>query len=365
MKKAGLKKAHILFRKKKFPEVIRYLEPQVFMHRENFNFFYLLGISCLYTGDYGGAHTYLKRAAQLKPEDSNTLLGLAAIHLRRNNTEEALRLWLEILESDPGNPTAKRGMQYVRKYAGKDSIPDIAAAGKEERFFPNPPPDTSKIVTLILIILIIGAAVFFSYPLIKRRMESPAPPREGVEAVREMQESGNIAAYEGEYRYFYTEEELDSILDTIATYFNNYRDNLVIRESNRLLLSNASETLKEKIRLLLDHVKEPDFASLKDNFTYSEVMGDPFLYRNCYVLWKGRISNVTGRDAPVRFDLLVGYHTGAVVEGIVGVRLPFAAELEPGHSYEVLARIALAEGNKVYLRGTALHRIIPKEEQNQ
>ncbi|MFP4443753.1 MAG: hypothetical protein ACLFST_11590, partial [Spirochaetia bacterium] len=227
-----------------------------------------------------------------------------------------------------------------------------------------PPADTSKIVTLVIIVLILGTTAFFSYPLIKRRIESPAPTRDGVSAVLEFQDSGNLTAYEGEYRYFYTEEELNRILDTVVTYFNTYRDNLVIRESNRLLLSNASESLKDKVRLLLDHIEEPDFTSLKDNFTYSEVMSDPLLYRNCFVLWRGRISNITGRDAPVQFDLLVGYHTGAVVEGIVGVRLPFAAELEAGQSYEVLARIAIEEGNKMYLRGTALHRIIPKE-QNQ
>jgi tetratricopeptide (TPR) repeat protein len=362
MKKKGLKQAQILFRKKKFSEVIRYLEPQVFMYRENFSFFYLLGISCLYTKDYGGAHTYLNRAVQLKPEDENTILGLAAIYLRRGKTEEALKLWLEILDSDPGNPTAKRGLHFVKKYAGSDSIPDVSTTGKEERFFPNPPANTPKIIGIISTVLILAGTAFFTYPLLMSRINDNTS-RPGENAISDINASDNLVSYEGEYKYFYTEDEINRLLDKIIRYFNEYRDNMVIREANRVLLSNASNLVKEKVHLLLGHITKPDFTSLKDNFSYSEVMTDPELYRGCYVKWKGKISNISGKDAPVRFDLLIGYHTGNVVEGIIGVHLPFAAELNPGESYEILAELAFSDNNKLYLTGIAIHQIYVEQKE--
>ena len=93
-----LKDAYLLFSKKKYSDVIRILEPQVFRFRENFNFFYILGMSCLNQGDYGGAFSYLRRAGDIRENDLNTLLGLAVIYLKRGDTGNALRLWLDIID---------------------------------------------------------------------------------------------------------------------------------------------------------------------------------------------------------------------------------------------------------------------------
>jgi len=50
-----LDKARRKFRKGEFAEVIRLLEGTIFNYRDNHAFFYLLGMSCLRTGDVAGA----------------------------------------------------------------------------------------------------------------------------------------------------------------------------------------------------------------------------------------------------------------------------------------------------------------------
>ena len=52
-------------------------------------------------------------------------------------------------------------------------------------------------------------------------------------------------------------------------------------------------------------------------------MRDPGLYDGCYVEWKGRIANpVQAEDGSISFDLLEGYDTKIVLEGIVRVYIP-------------------------------------------
>ena len=62
---------------RKFKAVVGILEPQVFKFRSSFQYYYLLGVSCLYSADINGADSYLNRASQLKGDDVNCLLALA------------------------------------------------------------------------------------------------------------------------------------------------------------------------------------------------------------------------------------------------------------------------------------------------
>src|SRR6056297_1367120 len=98
-----LSRAERLLRARKYSEVISLLESQVFLNRDNFTFYRLLGTACLYVGDFGGAHSYLQRAEHIKPGDVQVELGLAAVHLRRREVAEALGLWLSVLDRDPNN----------------------------------------------------------------------------------------------------------------------------------------------------------------------------------------------------------------------------------------------------------------------
>jgi hypothetical protein len=103
------------------------------------------------------------------------------------------------------------------------------------------------------------------------------------------------------------------------------RDNAAHVELNRILRSNAADSIKAKANDLLTSLYkiQPAFGTLRDNFSYKQVVQDPGLYDGCYVEWKGRIANpVQAEDGNISFDLLEGYDTKVVLEGIVRVFIP-------------------------------------------
>jgi hypothetical protein len=64
-------------------------------------------------------------------------------------------------------------------------------------------------------------------------------------------------------------------------------------------------------------------------------------------------------DAGFSFDLLVGYDTRKVLEGIVPVNFDFSETVDPERPLEVLGRIvpiSASGGEGVRLEGVALHQ---------
>ena len=81
---AGLiKQARVLLKKKEYSQIIKLLEPNIYQFRDNFNYYFLLGVSCLQIGDIGGASSYLNRAMQLKQGDIDCQLCTAMLHLKK------------------------------------------------------------------------------------------------------------------------------------------------------------------------------------------------------------------------------------------------------------------------------------------
>ena len=57
-------------RRRKFATAIKLLEAREETYEGNFEYYLLLGITCLYVGDIGSAVTYFQRARQIKINDS-------------------------------------------------------------------------------------------------------------------------------------------------------------------------------------------------------------------------------------------------------------------------------------------------------
>ncbi len=360
MKGKSLKKAGRLFRARKFPEVIRLLEPQVFRFRENFSFFYYLGISCLYTGDYGGAYSYLKRGNQLNPENIKTMEGLAAVYLKRRETQEALQLWLRIVDLAPANITAKRGLAFLRKYQGSDEFMELIESGKVKKFFPSPGRYVPTWVFAAVLVAAITVGGYLAVPALITLSESSGPgTRSGIDTA-EIALPQDTPLYElsGQYVLILTESEIRKAFEDAIEYFHAYRDNLAQRELNRIFLSNASAAVKDKARLIQSYLKEPSFTTLIDNFTYGEIRERPVLYENCFVKWRGRITNLKVLPDAITFDFLVGYEDGKVLEGTVPAFLSFSANLQTEFPLEVLGSIHVKD-NIVSLRVTSLHQLAP------
>lgn len=357
MKGKSLGEARKLFRARKFPSVIRLLEPEVFRYRESFEYFWLLGFSCLRAGDVGGAFSYISRAHQLKDDDVSVILGLAAIHFRRNENDNAIKRWLEALEIQPSNRIARRGLDLLRRGLPQDGLQEFIDSGRLKLLYPPLPPRVRGITVLVAVLslLIVSGLGYLAY-----RVRGPGiPERPGVSAIEIPSDLARLTETGTEFTFILTEKEIRQVFEKAKGYLLAYRDNLASVEINRILLSNAALAIKERARALKGFVTPPTFDTLRDSFPYAKVTVQPALYDGCVVRWNGKIANLrTGKDA-ISFDFLVGYDQEKELEGIVPVSLPFAAQLENGMALEVLGQVIVRE-ERLALMGVSVHRLAVK-----
>jgi len=327
MAKGVLQQARILMRRRKFGTAIRFLESYIANYKGSFEYYLALGTSCLYAGDEGNAGKYYKIAREIRINNSELLLGQAAIFLRRGETSKALSYYLDILNIDPGNETARDAMEFIR-FKGNDfnEIQRLKQNGKIERFYPPLGINPDIIRNCVLIGLALGIIIS---PVIVLR------PREGVKWNGDRGNLSNLELTNGEQRnavaqdlaagtvhYILDNDTVNQCYEDAVMYYQNQRDNPARVQINRLLNSNATASIKQKAYILQSYLSEITFDKLKseDNYTYSQVDSDHVLYNGCYVAWTGTIADPkTNDDGSWQCKLLVGYHEGKHVDDIVPV----------------------------------------------
>jgi hypothetical protein len=354
MKGKSLGTARALFRARKFPEVIRVLEPEVFRYRENFDYFHLLGFACLHAGDLGGAFSYISRAHQLRDDDISVKLGLAAIHFRRAENDNALKRWLEVIEAEPSNRIARKGLDLLRRGLTPDSLQEIIDSGRLRQLFPPLPARLRGLTVLAVVlgVLAVGAAGYLAVRTIQPR----ATERPGVAVIDIPPDLGSLTDAGTEFKFVMSENDVRNEFRKAKNQLLAWRDNLAAVAINRILLSNAAAPVKERARMLKGFITPASFDTLRDGFSYAAVAAQPSLYDGCSVRWKGKIANLQVGKSVIAFDLLVGYDQEKELQGIVPVTLPFATDLDNGIALEVLGQVAAA-GSTLSLTGVSVHRL--------
>ncbi|MFQ3619908.1 MAG: tetratricopeptide repeat protein, partial [Spirochaetales bacterium] len=335
-----------------FAETIRLLEPQVFIYRQNPQFYYLLGMACIRTGDFAGAYSYLKRSEQLDPTNVAVKNALALVYLKRYETEQTLRYWLEVLDEEPKNPYARRGLKTLKERTTPEKIEELFDSNKVFRLLPSPgfyvpKPIKRLLIGMGILLLVLGGYLLYD--------KSRPQARPDIAAIRLERETALVDP-DSRARYMLTQKEISDSFQRIKDLLQVYKDTEARIEMNKLLLSNATREVKVKVRALLPYLKEPSFLTLQNSVSYLDVARDPLLYEGCYVRWKGRITNVKITDREISFDLLVGYQDQKILEGIVPVTLSFAAKVDPAFAYEVLGEVLL-RGQQILLRGVSIREI--------
>jgi hypothetical protein len=352
--KSPLARAKKLFQAKKWREVIRILEPEIFKYRESVLFYKILGISCIYANDFGGGTSYLTRAVQLDGEDVDSLLGLAVVSLKKMKTDEAIKQWLNVLEIEPGNREANRGLELIRKKLDPEKLSDFVESDRVQSVYPRV---RSNFIPFVIGVIVLLCAVG-SVPLFLRLVQTPITTNSVRPEIEQYVLPSNmkiLTETKGDARYLLSDAEVKKSFDLAKTNFLSYRDNLALVEINRILNSNALPSIKNIVQNLKEHTTKPDFSTIRDSFSLSKVFIDPFLYVDCYVKWKGRIGSLSMTKKEISFFLWVG--SEKEFEGVVPVRIDFPFELQNGQVFEVLGRIKIEKG-KIILLGTALHRIL-------
>jgi hypothetical protein len=287
---------------------------------------------------------------------------MAVVHLRRNETEESLRIWLEILDGDPKNRYARRGLEIVRDNTGAENggegLEKLFEGRKDLVLVPSPGfflPAWVKAVGigLLLMFVLVPAALIVK----DKFLRDPEPSRPEIAAIK-IETTDVVLDTENRAAIMLTEQEVRTTFGKIKELFDLYQDNLARREINRLLLSNAGQTVRDKARSLIPYITVPTFANFPSSFTYQDVMADPALYEGCFVRWKGRISKIEITQNRINLDFLVGYDDQKVLLGIVPAWMEFAAALEQTFAYEVIGRIALSQRQPgIMLQIISLHEL--------
>jgi hypothetical protein len=358
-----LTKAIRLASGKKHGDAIRLLEPEVVRYHDSFNYYYILGSSCLRVGDFGGGYTYFRRAREIKMRNPDVLLGMAVCHLRRGDTERAIDFYLEVQELNPRNRIVKKALAILRKHSGRENLSAWIDSGKIHRLFPRllkpsfPWPRFFLGIALFLILLASAGGILLKTGFPDRRRNSERQDMAGIRLEREDRDTPVQVG--GSYRYILTRDQVLETFEHARTLFTEYRDEAAKVALNRIIESNAAESIKNKARLLISYTEVPGFDTLKDRFSYAEVIQEPILYRDCYVIWQGMATNLDIQEAGFSFDFLVGYNTRRVLEGIVPVAFDFSETVDPERPLEVLGRVVPvlgAGGEGVRLEGVALHQ---------
>ena len=344
MARTALDRAEGLFRAGRYAELVSLLEPQLPVYRESQRFYYLLGSSCLRSGDPGGGATYLKRAEQLAPSNPDTMLALAALAVRKGETEKAIEYYLHILEDRPGDRRARACLAILRKEGSPEGLARLIETGRIERLYPGN-RGLPRFVRPMGLIILGAAALYLAWPIGVSILEAATRPhisRPEVAAVAlSRAEKDSPVVTGGSFRYILTERQALDAFDRAKDYFQAYRDNAALVEINRLLGSNASAGMKEKAKALRAFVGKPDFRTIKDAPSYADVQADSSLYDGCSVVWRGMAANVRSDAGTIAFDFLVGYQDKKRLEGLVPSRIA-GAEVPVDRPLEILAVIKAA-----------------------
>jgi len=348
-------------RRRKFATAIKRLEAREDIYHDNFEYYLSLGIACLYVGDIGAASTYFQLARRIRLTDTRLLLGQAAIFLRRGDTARALQYYLEIKDNEPGNKIAANAMEFIRVHGDYDTICRWVDTGRIEQFYPPLGTNPDKIAMLLIPVFtcILGCVLAFSFIPRGQNVSGPRADLTKLELTAdEKSDAKEKDLTTQSFKYVLSNKEITQSYNKALQFFQNNKDNAAQIEINRILNSNASVSIKKKANVLMDYLEIPDFDTISDVPTYSDVINNNALYLDCWVNWGGKISNaVTYDDGTYSCDLLVGDEALSHYEGTVNVRFDSTPVIDGAQSVKILGQVTLVDGN-VTLKGRAVYQSI-------
>ncbi len=354
MARNPIEEAEGLYARRNWPGLIALLEPLTPVYRDNVRFSVMLGTAYLHQEDIGGAYSSFRRVQSLDFKNRTALIGLAAVLVRRGESDKAVQLYIEMLERNPSDRAARRALNFVRHCPDPTAL---AGNGRKLRsLYPLPP---TRILPYALILLVVSIAIlgWRVAPVVLDLLEDARPARTGIaEIVLSQSEQEGPVGSEGGFEIVLTEKDALSTFESAKKLFNDYRDEAALVEVNRLLLSNASRQVKTKAEALARYTREPSFVSMPDRFTFADVNAFPRLFNGVAVIWKGLPANIENSESGTNFDLLVGYHDKRKLDGIVSVRALFELRLPPDRPVEVLARVMATSGGFI-LECVAVHEL--------
>ena len=312
MARSSLDTAKYLIKRRKFQMALRFLENCEEDYEGVLEYYVTFGIAYLYSDVAGKASEMFRKAREISVSNINLLLGQAVVFMGRGEINKAVQYYLEVLEMDPNNATAKKALEFIRVDGEYESIVKMRETGEIKKFYPPIGFNPNVIRNVIAAGICLGAICSFIM-VMKPKVRKVPVHKNTIEqkfslSEDELLNAVQLNAQEGEFSVTMTTKEIKMAFSDAKKYFVASRDNACQVELNRIVNSNASIHIKQKAQTIMDLLQEPGFDSLKDNYSYLQVAANPSTYLDCYAIWDGMVTNsVYYDDGSWKCDLLVDY----------------------------------------------------------
>ncbi|UPA10986.1 tetratricopeptide repeat protein [Borrelia parkeri] len=338
----------------KYSDVVKLLEKEIFLYKNYYFYHYILGMSYLRMGNLGTAQTYLKKAYTLNPTEPDVKQSIAILLAAQGKEDKAIQIWLKMIEENQEIQRSEFSLETIRK----NPIQGALFLNKNKiyaKLFPEIKVETGQNLSKLIRILLTIASLAFLLIAIFLFIHSKETIKLTLSKskVKEKKAINNIAAYiddikindkekienhEGQFVFILTETEIKNSFQKIKTHLKQGKDNFARIEINKILNSNASESIKLKAKNLASFISRPNFITFDDYLVLKEIKKNPLIYSNVYVKWEGIANNIEKKDNITYFDFYVGYNKN-VLEGIITTKTTFDIDINFKDYVEILGQI--------------------------
>ncbi len=304
-----------LLKKKDFLEAIHNLEEYIAHNDTNYLAYYYLGLAYIFRELYDEAYTHISKAYQLNKNDPNIINAIAFLNLKLNNVDEAINFWLDILDNDKNNHTARRNLDKVKKSKNSEKL--ISTASPDEFISFKLKKDLNLKIPKIWIfpkirirrrylrragiglIAIIALFIIFKYIIIPpdrlktNKFNIVSPEKLKSIKLPDMEEDYVIDKNIKKSIFTLKPKEVKKIFYNTKKFIKAQYFNKATISINKVLHSNAGMIIKERFKILKSFISSLETFKLKDNILYSNLMNLPLLYEDIQVVWKGKIEDIS------------------------------------------------------------------------
>ncbi|QMU98942.1 tetratricopeptide repeat protein [Borrelia sp. A-FGy1] len=337
----------------KYSEVIKLLEKEIFLYKNYYFYHYILGMSYLKMGNLANAQAYLKKAYTLNPTEPDIKQSIAILLVAQGKEDKAIRIWLKMIEENQETKRSELSLETIRK----NPIQGTLFFNKKktyDKLFPEIKIKTGKTLfksikilltagSLISLILAIFLFINFKEESILQ-FRSKSKNKKTINNITayiddiKINDKEKIENNEGQFVFILTETEIKNSFQKIKNHLKENKDNFARIEINKILNSNASESIKLKAKNLASFISRPDFITFDDYLDLKKIKKTPLIYSNAYVKWEGIVNNIEKKDNIIYFDFYVGYNKNAL-EGIITTKTTFDIDIDFKDSVEILGQI--------------------------
>ncbi|WKC57714.1 tetratricopeptide repeat protein [Borrelia sp. P9F1] len=358
------------YNSQRYSEVVKLLEKEIFLYKNYYFYHYILGMAYLRMGNLTNAQTYLKKAYTLNPTDPDIKQSIAILLVAQGKEDMAIRIWLKMIEENQDTKRSELSLETIRRNPIQGTL-FLNKRNMYDKLFPEIKAKRGETLSgsIKISAAVVGLVSLVSAIFLFTDSKEVFTPQ-SISKSKNKKNINNITAYiddikinnkekiendEGQFVFILTETEIKNSFQKIKTHLKENKDNFARIEINKILNSNASESIKLKAKNLASFISRPDFITFNDYLDLKKIKKTPLIYSNAYVKWEGIVNNIEKRDSIVYFDFYVGYNKSAL-EGIITAKTTFDIDIDSKDSVEILGQIDYTK-NKLTLNAITIRTI--------